>query len=1200
MNIKTKLVVCGLTAIIMLSTLSRPDQRIIAQVSESVLTLNLVVNDPGDAADANTGDGKCDTDGNAANGNQCTLRAALQEANLSAGSDSIVFALPPSSTITLATPLPDISGTLTITGPGADALTVMRSTAPGTAEFRIFTIPQFATASISGLTISNGRLPTNQVGGGVSNRGTLTMTSCNVYGNNLNPVNLDAGGGGVFNSGSMTLNDCNIGGIGAGQGNGTNGGGAGISEFGTMVMTGGSIVGNVGGGILVENSLGGTTLIGVNISKNTVFGGGGGVAASGPITLISCLISNNSVVVGGGGINSEGSDVIVINTTISGNSSTQEGGGIRQANNGHLQLVNSTITNNRSDFNDSGAEAGGGIANQFGTVTLANTIVAANFRGSSGSTADDISGDVDSSSSFNLIGMGGAGGLTNGSNGNQVGVADPKLGPLADNGGPNLTHQLLAGSPAIDAGSNASATAVSLVTDQRGLARFIDGPDAGTTATVDIGAYELQLPFADITDAITNEDTPAIIAFEVTDPGSVTSITATSSNATLVPNGPANITTRLAGTTGIVKIVPAANLFGTTNITITINRGGGNSARTIQLTVNSSNDAPTFVAGADQTVNEESGAQTVSNWATAISPGPADESGQTLNFVVTNNRSSLFSTQPAISPTGTLTYTPAADANGIATVSVALKDNGGTLNAGQDTSPTQTFTIVIISVNDQPSFIKGPDQTVNNDAGLQTVNNWATNVSVGPANETQFFFFVISGNSNPGLFAQAPTINTSGRLTYQPASNAGGTAIITVFLQDTGGTANGGVDRSAPQTFTITVVPVGGSLKFSATNFDTPEGAGFTTITVQRSGDLSRAVDVAYATSGDNGLPCSTPSAVASSKCDFTAAIGSLSFSAGESVKTFVVLISQDSYVEGPESFTLTLSNPANNAALASPSTSTVTIQDDVSEPATNAIDDPANFVRQHYHDFLNREPDTDGLAFWTKEISSCGSDQSCIEVKRINVSAAFYLSIEFQETGFLVERIYKAAYGDATASSTLNGLHNVIVPVVRSDEFLFDTRRIGQGVIVGVGNWQQQLENNKQLFVTEFVSRSRFLTAFPGSLTPGQFVDKLNLNAGNPLSQQERDQLVQDLTTSAKTRAQVLRAVAEDSDMKAAEFNRAFVLMQYFGYLRRNPNDPQDSDYTGYDFWLTKLNQFNGNFVTAEMVKAFIASSEYRQRFGP
>ena len=104
----------------------------------------------------------------------------------------------------------------------------------------------------------------------------------------------------------------------------------------------------------------------------------------------------------------------------------------------------------------------------------------------------------------------------------------------------------------------------------------------------------------------------------------------------------------------------------------------------------------------------------------------------------------------------------------------------------------------------------------------------------------------------------------------------------------------------------------------------------------------------------------------------------------------------------------------------------------------------------------------------------------------------------------------------------------------------------------------------------------------------------------GGPLSQSERNQLGSDLSAGAKTRAQVLRAIAEDPDLVGAEFNPAFVLMQYFGYVRRNPNDPQDTDYTGYDFWLTKLNQFNGSFQNAEMVKAFISSGEYRHRFGP
>ena len=165
------------------------------------------------------------------------------------------------------------------------------------------------------------------------------------------------------------------------------------------------------------------------------------------------------------------------------------------------------------------------------------------------------------------------------------------------------------------------------------------------------------------------------------------------------------------------------------------------------------------------------------------------------------------------------------------------------------------------------------------------------------------------------------------------------------------------------------------------------------------------------------------------------------------------------------------------------------------------------------------------------------------------------------------------------------------------------DTQRIGQGVVVNVGNWQQQLEDNKNAFTEEFVQRPAFLTAFPLAMTPATFVDALNGNAKDnsgvmPLSTAERDNFVAALTNGTMTRAQILRAVAEDPDLASSEKNRAFVLMQYFGYLRRNPNDPQDTDYTGYEFWLGKLNQFNGDFIAAEMVKAFITSDEYRHRF--
>ena len=264
--------------------------------------------------------------------------------------------------------------------------------------------------------------------------------------------------------------------------------------------------------------------------------------------------------------------------------------------------------------------------------------------------------------------------------------------------------------------------------------------------------------------------------------------------------------------------------------------------------------------------------------------------------------------------------------------------------------------------------------------------------------------------------------------------------------------------------------------------------------------------------------------------------------------------------------------------------------------PSTNPIDSAQTFVMQHYDDLLNRAPDSSGLAFWTNEISSCGSNAACIEVKRINVSAAFFLSIEFQNTGYLVYRFYKTAYGDGISPGVAG-----TVPIIRLEEFLPDTQQIGQGVVVNVGDWQARLEANKTAFAREFVQRSRFTDAYPAGMSPAAFVDKLSQMAGGVLSATERTQLINELTANNTIpgRASVLRKVAEDDDLSRNEFNRAFVLMQYFGYLRRNPDNLPDNSFNGWKFWLDKLNQFNGNFVNAEMVKAFITSAEYRQRFG-
>ena len=280
-----------------------------------------------------------------------------------------------------------------------------------------------------------------------------------------------------------------------------------------------------------------------------------------------------------------------------------------------------------------------------------------------------------------------------------------------------------------------------------------------------------------------------------------------------------------------------------------------------------------------------------------------------------------------------------------------------------------------------------------------------------------------------------------------------------------------------------------------------------------------------------------------------------------------------------------------------------VRVRPGTNPPVFITIDDTDFFVQSHYVDFLSRMPDAAGFAFWNNNITSCGSNAACLEVKRIDTSASFFLSIEFINTGYLVERMYKTAYGDGNGTSTIGGSHSLSVPTVRFNEFIPDTKTIAQGVVVLQPGWEQVLEANKQTFTLSFVQRSRFTTAFPTSMTPAAFVDALNVKAGNVLSASERTTAINLFgsatdTSDVSKRAQVLRQIAEDPDLQNAEFSRAFVLMQYFGYLRRDPNSGQDTDYSGYDFWLSKMNQFNGDYRTAEMVKAFISSTEYRARF--
>ena len=727
-------------------------------------------------------------------------------------------------------------------------------------------------------------------GAGIFSSGTLEMTDCvisnNTTGNGGNGVQFGGSGGrgaGIYSAaGTVTMNNVTITNNHTGTSGGPNGGNTG--EGGGMWLGGesanlrnvtitnnttpdnASIGGDSGGGAGIFILQGIVTLTNSNVNNNhtgninpasfaATSGRGGGINNNGILTVVNSLISGNTTGDSSPGANSTGGGIsnngtlTVINSTVSGNSTgtgPSMGGGIFSFTT--LKLINCTITKNFTPD-----DRGNGVSGHQGTITLANTIIAGN-----GNSANDpdLNNALFTPPSFVSLGhnlIGNADGFASSFNatGDQKGTGavplNPQLGLLDNNGGPTFTHALLSNSPALDAGDNALAKDANnntLLTDQRGAQRIADSPDADSTATVDIGAFEFLQALEDITDKTTNEDTPITVTFGLGDGGGpeVTSVTALSSNQALVPN--ANLAVSGTGNTRSLLITPSANQSGLAMITVTVNlSGGGSASDTFTLTVLPVNDAPTFTKGPNQTILEDAGPQTVNNWATGISAGP-NEGVQTLTFIVTNTSSAtadLFSVAPAINTSGTLTYTPAPNRSGTATFIVVLKDDGGTANGGQDTSvPQQLFTITITEVNDPPSFTKGPDQTVAEDPGFQSIGPWATNVSAGP-NEAESLQFEVTNNTNPSLFSIPPFVGSSGSLSYMPAANASGFADITIVLKD-------GANTTGPQTFRITVTPVNDApfhtLPFNpTTNQHTPLVFSTATFNAISIGDVDAGTD---------------------------------------------------------------------------------------------------------------------------------------------------------------------------------------------------------------------------------------------------------------------------------------------------------------------------------------------------------------------
>lgn len=394
-------------------------------------------------------------------------------------------------------------------------------------------------------------------------------------------------------------------------------------------------------------------------------------------------------------------------------------------------------------------------------------------------------------------------------------------------------------------------------------------------------------------------------------------------------------------------------------------------------------------------------------------------------------------------------------------------------------------------------------------------------------------------------------------------------------------------------------------VQFGAPTFKVTEGcvpAELTVMVTRIAGAPAAPLTVDYAVTAGTASQKSDYTLVGGTWADAGAAsnvvkAATLNFAPGESSKSVTVLVNEDGFAEGTEQLTVTLSNP-KGATLGEVKSATLDIEDnDAVDSNSNPIDDPRNFVCQHYHDFLHRQPDPEGLAFWTEQITNCGTDAVCVEAKRADVSSAFLLSIEFQRTSYLVYRMYDACLGRRP----------------RYEEFMRDMQVVSQNVRVGIDDWEGQLERNTQGFVESFTTRDEFVRKYEGWDTPEQFVEWMYTYAGvTPTGESYRTAVGAYGLGGATGKARAMRVILDEPAVFNSYYNGGFVLAQYMGYLRRDPDGAPDTDLSGYNYWLSKLDGFSGasedvrdeatalgRIRRAEMVHAFISSAEYRQRFG-
>ena len=393
-------------------------------------------------------------------------------------------------------------------------------------------------------------------------------------------------------------------------------------------------------------------------------------------------------------------------------------------------------------------------------------------------------------------------------------------------------------------------------------------------------------------------------------------------------------------------------------------------------------------------------------------------------------------------------------------------------------------------------------------------------------------------------------------LTFGSGGNNGGRNIL-YFAAGLANEEHGLFGMLKPTTASATSL-----VEFSAADYAIGEGNHSIQITVARSGNVSDSATVNYATFDQSAT------GHANQKSDYEIAIGTLAFAPGETSKTFRVLLVDDKFDENDETIDLALSNPTGaGLGLGSVNRSVLTIKDnDTGASSTNPIDQTPFFVRQHYLDFLAREPETCGLNAWINVIDNCAmGDEAC---DRVKVSRSFFESPEFQSRGYFIVRVYQAAY-------KRNPLYG---------EFMGDLRGLS-------GATPEESNALREGFIANLMARGDFSVAGLIGISNLQYVDRLIANTGLAFS--NRDALVASLDTAQKTRAQVLQEIVDSFQFvnDTLTFSRAYILAQYFGYLRRNP------DTTGYNMWLDYLTAHPRDFRT--MVNGFVNSNEYRSRFG-